>query len=220
MIATLLGVALPALAFRASARRWAEGETMAFDRMAVLAFRRPGAPGELLGPPWLQEMGRDVTALGSFAVLGLVLLAATGYLLIARKPRRALLMLGSVLGGVAASTLLKLAYDRPRPDLEGSARVFTASFPSGHAMLSAVVFLTLGALLARAETKRRLKAYHVGLAVLLTLLVGLSRLYLGVHYPTDIVAGWCVGAAWALACWSVAEALERRLEPSPSPVAE
>jgi undecaprenyl-diphosphatase len=109
------------------------------------------------------------------------------------------------------STLLKLGFERPRPDLVPHAVVvYTASFPSGHAMLSAVTWLTLGALLMRVEPRRRVKAYVLALAVLTTLLVGASRIYLGVHWPTDVLAGWCIGAAWALMCWLAALWLQRR----------
>ncbi len=154
-------------------------------------------------------MVRDVTALGSFAGLGIVFLASLGYLLLLGKRALALLMAAAVLGGVTISTLLKVAFDRPRPDVEGAAQVFTASFPSGHAMLSAVTFLTLGALLARTNGDHRIRVYFMSLAVLLTVLVGLSRIYLGVHYPSDVLAGWCLGTAWALLCWTVALRLQR-----------
>ena len=109
------------------------------------------------------------------------------------------------------STLLKIGFDRPRPDLvPHEAIVYTASFPSGHAMLAAVVYLTLGALLARVQPRRLLKLYLLGLAILLTVAVGASRVYLGVHWPTDVVAGWAVGAAWALLCWAAALWLQRQ----------
>ena len=101
-------------------------------------------------------------------------------------------------------------FDRPRPDLTGVARVFTASFPSGHAMLSAVSFLTLGALLAQGSADTRVKAYIAVLAIFLTVAVGTTRVYLGVHHATDVLAGWCVGSAWALLCWTVAEWLRLR----------
>jgi undecaprenyl-diphosphatase len=77
------------------------------------------------------------------------------------------------------------------------ARVFTSSFPSGHATLAAVTYLTLGGLMASLHSSRRLKFYFIGLAIILTVAIGLSRVYLGVHYPTDVLAGWCIGAAWA-----------------------
>jgi undecaprenyl-diphosphatase len=130
---------------------------------------------------------------------------------LARKRGAALLVLASVGGGALLSTLLKLSFERPRPDLVPHAvAVYTASFPSGHAMLSAVTYLTLGTLLARIQPRRRLRAYIVAVAVLLTLLVGTSRVYLGVHWPTDVLAGWCLGAAWAMLCWAVALWLQRR----------
>jgi undecaprenyl-diphosphatase len=111
------------------------------------------------------------------------------------------------------STALKLGFARPRPDLvPHGVRVYTASFPSGHAMLSAVTYLTLGALLARVQPQRRVKAFLLGLAIALTVLIGMSRVYLGVHWPSDVLAGWCGGAAWASLCWFVALQLQRRGE--------
>ena len=187
-----------------------EGDTSAFDQAVLLAFRSSADPASPIGPAWLQEMARDVTALGSFAFLGFITLAVAGYLLIIRRPALVLLVAGAVVGGLLISTILKLGFDRPRPDIPHGVRVFTASFPSGHAMLSAVTFLTLGALVARAEADRRLKAYFVSMALFLTIIVGVSRVYLGVHYPSDVLAGWCVGSAWAILCWSVALWLEKR----------
>jgi undecaprenyl-diphosphatase len=123
--------------------------------------------------------------------------AVVGYLLLIHKPALAVVVVVSALGGTLLSTLLKMGFDRPRPDIESSARVFTASFPSGHATVSAVVFLTLGALLSRGGARRRVKSYFVGLAVFLTILVGLSRIYLGVHYPSDVLAASLIGAGLA-----------------------
>jgi undecaprenyl-diphosphatase len=187
-----------------------EGETLKFDNAVLLMFRVPGHPETLLGPLWLQEMGRDITSLGSFAVLGLIVIGVVGYLLMANNRATALLILISVLGGTAISTALKMGFDRPRPDINATAHVFTASFPSGHSMLSAVTYLTLGALLARQVQQRWMKVYFLCAAIVLTGLVGISRLYLGVHYPTDVLAGWCVGAAWALLCTTIADLLQRR----------
>jgi undecaprenyl-diphosphatase len=187
------------LGFGLLAEEVLEGDTEQFDRRILALFNAGGDP---LGPPWLEEVGRDVTALGSFVFLGLLSAAVVGYLLLIRKPALALLVIVAALGGTLLSTLLKLGFDRPRPDLEAAARVFTASFPSGHATVSAVVFLTLGALLTRGGARRRVKSYFAGLAVLLTVMVGLSRVYLGVHYPSDVLAGWCLGAAWASLCWA------------------
>jgi undecaprenyl-diphosphatase len=107
-----------------------------------------------------------------------------------------------VLGGVLISQTMKWAYARPRPELvPHGAEVFTASFPSGHSMMSAVVYLTLGALLARTQAARDAKAYILAVGVVLTVLVGVSRVYLGVHWPTDVLAGWVLGGLWAMLCW-------------------
>ena len=156
------------------------------------------------------RVAREVTALGSTPVLTGVTLAAAGYLALVGLRSSALLVLAAVGGGTALSSLLKLGFQRPRPELvPHTIQVYTASFPSGHAMLSAVTYLTLGALLMRVQSRWTVKAYVLALAVLTTLLVGASRVYLGVHWPTDVLAGWCIGAAWALICWLVALYLER-----------
>jgi undecaprenyl-diphosphatase len=202
LLICVLAIASLLLIFGLIANEVMEGSTLAFDRRVMLAFR--GADGSLIGPPWLPEMARDVTALGSFAVLGIVLLTVVGYFLIDRKHASAWLMLAAVLGGVTMNSLLKAGFARPRPDfIEPATQVFTASFPSGHAALSAIAYLTLAALLARTTNSRGLRIYFVAMGITLTLMVGVSRVYLGVHYPTDVLAGWCIGAAWALGCWVV-----------------
>lgn len=180
-----------------------EGETIAFDQTVTSFFHESGNPNDPWGPTWLEEAMRDLTGLGGFTVLGIVLIAAVIYLALSGKARTAVFVGLSVIGGTIISTGLKALFDRPRPNVEAASRVFTASFPSGHATLSAVVFLTLGLLLAEASPHRAVKTYFVVLGVTLTFVVGVSRVYLGVHYPTDVVAGWSLGLAWALACWVV-----------------
>jgi undecaprenyl-diphosphatase len=197
--------------FVALADEVTEGETHAVDRALLLALRDPSNPANPLGPSWLEEAARDITGLGGYAILTLLTVAAVGYLVMVRKNGAALLVIAAVTGGMMLSTGLKLGFERPRPDLVPyGTRVYTASFPSGHAMLSAVVYLTLGALMARMQQRRRVKTLILGLAVFLALLVGVSRVYLGVHWPSDVLAGWCVGAAWAALCWFVALQLQRR----------
>ena len=188
-----------------------EGETHAFDETVLLALRSAADPSDPLGPGWLEDTIRDLTALGSLGVLTLVSLAVVGFLVLQGKRHLALLVVVAVGGGMLVSTLSKLGFDRPRPDLVPHAtQVYTTSFPSGHAMMAAVTYLTLGALLARAQPRLRLKLYLIGLAATLTVLVGLSRIYLGVHWPTDVLAGWTLGAAWALGCWALALWLQAR----------
>lgn len=187
-----------------------EGDTQSFDRWGILLFRHAGDPAQLLGPPWLPSMLRDLTSLGSTVILGLTLVFVVGYLALARKRMAMLFVFASVVTGQVLSTGLKLLFERPRPDLIPNApRVFTASFPSGHAMLSTVTYLTLAALLTRIETRRPIQHYFMAAGILLTILVGVSRVALGVHWPTDVLAGWCVGAAWATLCALIAARLAR-----------
>lgn len=209
-LAALFGVALALLAFAGIADEVGEGETRGFDQALMLSLRSTD-PADPIGPKWLEEIVVEITALGGFGVLALVTSLALGYLLMQQKWRNALLLVAATLGGTAISEGFKIGFARPRPDLVAHVvDVTSMSFPSGHAMLSAVTYLTLGALVARAQERRRLRAYTLGAAVFLTLLIGASRVYLGVHWPTDVLAGWCLGAAWALLCWSVATLLARR----------
>jgi len=205
----LIGGALQA--FAELADEVEDGETHAFDRRVMLAMREPGDSSDPLGPSWLEFLARDITALGGTAVLVLLTLAALGFLLLNRRWGAAIFLGLSMAGGTLLSNALKSIFDRPRPDLVPHAvEVSSASFPSGHAMLSAVAYLTLGALVAETLPKRRFRIYLLLWAVFLTLLVGTTRVYLGVHWPTDVLAGWCIGAAWALACASVAYWMQRR----------
>lgn len=211
LLSLLLLIAGSLWLFLGIAEEMAEGELDQIDRMIFLAFRNPADIKDPLGPLWLEEAALEITALGSFTVLGLITVAVVIWLLLMRKLWTAVLVLVSVLGGVLISSLLKSGFARPRPDLAPHADiVHTLSFPSGHSMSAAVVYLTLAALLTRAQPHRRLKIYLVSVAVTLTLLVGLSRVYLGVHWPSDVIAGWSVGSGWALLCWAVALWLQRR----------
>lgn len=188
-----------------------EGATRDLDRDILLALRVPGDLSDPIGPPWVEEMGRDLTALGGTVVLTLATLLVSGYFLMRHKVSSMLFLLAAVGGGIALSSIAKVLFDRPRPDLvpHGSI-VHTASFPSGHSMMAAVAYLSLGVLLARVQPLRRLKLFILASAVLLTLLVGVSRVYLGVHWPTDVFAGWLAGAGWAAVCFGAAQVLARR----------
>lgn len=187
-----------------------EGETQAFDEWAVRSLRRPDDPALPVGPPWLREVAIDVTALGSIVVLLMFAAVVVGFLLLQRRRRMALLVTVAVAGGMLLNTGLKHLFDRQRPTVVPHLReVTTPSFPSGHATASAVVYLTLGALLAGYVNGRFTKGYCLAVAMGLTFLVGASRVYLGVHYPTDVLAGWSIGLVWALVCWTVERVLQR-----------
>jgi undecaprenyl-diphosphatase len=200
-LAALLFSAIAFFVFLQIGSEMMEGETRAFDKALIYALRVPDHPNIPIGPAWLESAAQDVTSLGSVVVLAFVTLAVAGYLALIARAQDALLLLVAVPGGLGFSTALKAFYDRPRPDLVPEAVAhLNASFPSGHAMLSAVTYLTLAAILARAQTSRKVKTYLYGLALLTTAMVGLSRVYLGLHWPSDVLAGWCVGAAWAILC--------------------
>ena len=135
----------------------------------------------------------------------------SGFLLLSRKYQALAMLLLCIGGGLLLSTLLKDIIDRPRPNVVPRlSYVATTSFPSGHSMLSAIVYLTLGTFLARLVQPLRLKLYFLFVAMMLSVLVGLSRVYLGVHYPTDVLAGWAAGLAWAVLCWLLARYLQHR----------
>ena len=185
----------------------ADGE--AFDQM-VLRWMQPVA-GQPRGPWWLHEAAADITSLGGIAVLTLFAVVALGMLLILRKWLSALLLLIGLAGGVALSEGLKALFQRERPPAAFQAvETLNASFPSGHALLSTVFYLTVAVMMTRAFPRRRLKAYVLGVGMVFALMVGLTRVYLGAHWASDVMAGWCVGAAWAMALWLVSYAVERR----------
>jgi undecaprenyl-diphosphatase len=198
---SVLAIAILLFAFGLTAAV-AAGEPLAFDRNIMLALRRPANPSIPIGPPWLREVARDITSLGSTTVLGIVTCTVVGYLILIRKPAVAGLMLVAVLGGLVVNNLLKFAFARPRPNFVAHVReMYTKSFPSGHAALSAIIYLTMGALLARTYPSFAIGLLFISLAAFLTIIIGLSRVYLGYHYPTDVLGGWCFGAAWAMGCW-------------------
>ncbi len=196
------------------------GDTQAFDRWAVRAVRQADDPAVPLGPHWMPELGRDATALGSMGVLSLVTLVVAGYLWLDRKFWMMLYLLAATSSGLVLSLVLKQWIDRPRQDVVPRlSEAFTTSFPSGHSFLSTVVYLTLGSLLAAVIPRVAVKIYVLAVAVVLSVIIGLSRLYLGMHYPTDILAGWMAGLGWALLCWTIAHWLQRhhRLETADEP---
>lgn len=188
-----------------------EDGTSSFDSWLIVALRQPGNLGVPIGPAWLRQVFVDITALGGVPLLTLIVLVTAGYLVAAGRHRTALLILVATASGSLLGQVLKFAFARVRPQLVPHlVEISTLSFPSGHALNSAVTFLTLGALLARAEPARRVRGYILVVAMALTLLIGFSRVYVGVHWPTDVIAGWAIGGSWALLWWAMAVRLQQR----------
>lgn len=190
------------------------GPPPAVDLAILHAMRGP--EGQPAGPAWVQDAARDFTSLGSISILGTVVVIFTGYLVLARRGRTALALVGATVGGTIVATALKSIVGRQRPTVVSHlAHTFTESFPSGHAFGSAVVYLTVGVLLYRTTTDRALRAWFLAVAFGLTLIVGVTRIYLGVHYPSDVLGGWMGGVAWALYVWLVVTKLQRRGQVEP-----
>lgn len=187
------------------------GDPHWLDRAILRGLRASADPADPFGPYLLERFLADVTALGGRAVLGLVGVMAALYLAILRQWASVALVVVTLVGGSVLGDAAKALFDRPRPDLVAHlVDVRSPSFPSGHATYAAVAWLTFGALLARTQRRRTLRLYVLGCAVFIAVLVGFSRVYLGVHYPTDVLAGWCLGAAWATACFLAARLVAER----------
>lgn len=185
-----------------------EGDTRVLDSAILRALRTAADASVPLGPAWLPQTAVDITALGGFTVLWLLSASVVGFLLIIGKRTDAALLAFSVGGASMINWGLKLLVGRDRPEVVPHlVQVSNASYPSGHAMLAAATYLTVAAMLARAQPRRRARVYLLALAVLLVVLIGVSRLYLGVHWPSDVLGGWCLGSAWALAGWIALRAM-------------
>ncbi|HEY8002741.1 MAG TPA: phosphatase PAP2 family protein [Phenylobacterium sp.] len=207
----VIGAAGAIWAFFNIAGEVSEGETLAIDKRILLALRNPHDPSDPIGSRSFQEAMRDVTALGGVTVMILVTVVGVLAFLMHRRRWHAAILAATVLLADISSEGLKTLYGRPRPDLvpHGSF-VYSASFPSGHSTLSAATFLTLAMLIASLEPNRGTKVMVYSLAILLVIAIGVSRVYLAVHWPSDVLAGWCLGAAWALAAWTALLRFERR----------
>lgn len=209
ILLTFLGLAIGLLGMFWLGSEVLEGDTFALDKLILRDLRTVKDPGLPIGPIWLRSSAFDMTALGGVTVLTLITVFVAGYLVASRKAHIALFVATAIASGSVANSLLKKFFVRARPEVVPHLVVVTsASFPSGHAMNSAMVYLTLAALVARSQEHNRVRLYLLGIAILLTMLVGTTRVYLGVHWPSDVIAGWCIGAIWAVHCSLIAKSLQ------------
>lgn len=205
------GAALCLAAFAVIALLVSSGQTASIDRQILLIFRELDNAGDAWGPAWFEEAAAEVTTLGGYTILSIVTLFVTLTLLFLHKYAATTFLLAAVITGSVVSTVAKLLFDRPRPDLVDHLDVtFTSSFPSAHAMISTLTWLTLAAIAIRFVTQPRLRVLIFCSAIGVSVMVGISRVYLGVHWPSDVLAGWFIGAAWAGICWICAHLLSRR----------
>lgn len=204
-LAGLIAAALLAFEIR-------DGAPLAWDRAIILALRTPGDTAQPLGPAWLHEVMVNITALGSGTILTCVVLAVAGLLLVQRLWLTAAMVLVATMVGGALAGEAKYWVGRPRPELvDHLVQVTGLSFPSGHATNSAIIYLTLAGLVAQVTPRRVVRRYVLALAVILVGAIGASRVYLGVHWPSDVLAGWCAGTGWAALWWWIAAVMRERL---------
>jgi undecaprenyl-diphosphatase len=203
--------------FLALAGQVQSGATRQWDERLLVALRNPADRAEPVGPSWLHGAALDATALGSPLILTFVVIASVGFLYFEGQRRVALTAVLTIGGGALLSGILKQVFARPRPDIVPHLRdVGGLSFPSGHSMGAAIVYFTLGVMFMKAFKSRRAKAFCLSWAFFLATIVGASRVYLGVHYPSDVLAGWLAGLGWGMACFAVAQFIPTRPVPEVS----
>ena len=187
------------------------GTTRQFDESIIKYFRVEGNNSESVGPAFLTESMRDITSLGGETVITIITIFVVGFLFLQKRYDAMWLVLVATIGGALISIGLKEFYGRERPDISYRLiNVTPLSFPSGHSMMSAIVYLTQAAIIARIQKNKKIRIYILSAALFLTFIIGVSRVYLGVHYPTDVIGGWTIGLAWASFCWFIAWYLQRR----------
>ncbi len=174
------------------------GRSEAFDAAGLRLWREGPGLAVPHGPAWLLEAVRDFTGLGGVLLRHLAALGAIVALLFLKLRREAVLLGSTVISGWLVGTGLKALFARPRPEIVPHLMDAGGnSFPSGHSFNAAVVYMGLALAFAAISPRRGVRWTVIGCAFALTLLIALSRVWLGVHYPSDVIAGWLGGAGWA-----------------------
>jgi undecaprenyl-diphosphatase len=180
------------------------GWQFGFDSSILLAMRGGTMHGTPIGPVWLKQAMIDVTAMGGETALVVIVTIIVGFLAVQRHWLTFWLVLGGTISGSVAVGIAKALIGRARPALtDHLVQVTSASFPSGHAANSAIIYLTIASLIVQIVEERRARTYILIVAALLVTAIGVSRVYLGVHWPSDVIAGWSFGTLWALAWWAL-----------------
>lgn len=211
LLVTILVIVASLWTFLVLAEAVRGGSIQRFDDMVLVSLRNPEHPETPRGPAGLTDVMRDITSLGGPPVILLVIFSVAGYLVLRRKYQPLLLLVVAAVGGALLDVGLKTLVGRGRPSIVPHlVGAYSMSFPSGHSLISMVVYLVLAALLSPELPDRRARVYVIAVALFLTFLIGVSRVYLGVHYPSDVLGGWSIGLAWATICWLGAWSIERR----------
>jgi undecaprenyl-diphosphatase len=206
LILFLVALLAFAFAFAKLGSEMLEGETRSFDMQALQTAAMLRSAHS-----WLTSVMRDLSGMGSMVVLTLATVATVGYLALVNARIAAVWVATAVGSGMLLVSVFKVAFGRLRPDIAFAAlQESSLSFPSGHASMSAIVYLTLGTLIASTRATWSQRLYILVVATLMTVLVGVSRVALGVHWATDVLGGWAFGAAWAMAWLVLAQYLTRR----------
>jgi undecaprenyl-diphosphatase len=205
VLVAALAVVVGTLTFIFIAGFVAKGSTNYFDVQVLRSLRTTGNLARPIGPRWLFEIMRDITSLGGSTIVSLITIFVIVYFILQKQYSMLFLVLAAVIGGGIIDLELKTIFSRIRPQVVPSLiQEISYGFPSGHSMMSTIIYLSLASLIARLQVRWRDKVYIISFAIFLSFIIGISRIYLGVHYPTDVLGGWSIGLAWAALCWLVA----------------
>ena len=208
----IVGVAAVALLALAVSSLFADGGAHTLDRQIMLLLRDPQALDDPIGPHWFEDVMRDMTGLGGIGVVVGGGLLFAGYLWLRWRRGDVLILAASLAGAQLISAVSKLLVARPRPDLVShEAQIYSASFPSGHTLMATVTWVTFAMLLAADFEDRRVRDYLLLIAWITAIAVGCRRIYLGVHWPSDVLAGWAIGALWMVVLSRLVPRLRGRL---------
>jgi|ERR1035438_65863 undecaprenyl-diphosphatase len=205
VLVAVLAIVVGTVGFILVAGFVSRGSTDHFDMQILKSFRYSDNLARPIGPEWLFEVMRDITSLGGSTIVSLITFFVIGYFILQKKYSMLFLVLAAVIGGAVIDLELKELFSRVRPQIiPNLIPEKSFGFPSGHSMMSTIIYLSLASLIARLQVRWRDKIYIISVAIFLSFMIGISRIYLGVHYPTDVLGGWSLGLVWAALCWFVA----------------